>query len=308
MPFARTPRPSSYAAVADASHLPFWLDDARRPDALAPFSGIADTDLLVVGGGFSGLWTALLAKEADPTRDVLLIEGSRIGWAASGRNGGFCAASITHGFDNGLARWPEEIDTLVRLGRENLDELAATIERYGIDCSFERTGDIALATDPHHLEGFEEVPSLSSEHGEKIEVLDREQVAELVRSPRYLGGVLDRDGVALVNPARLAWGLRDACLSLGVRIHEHTRALDFGDTAGATVENGITHEWNHGIGEIISAVLAAGLELTAFEEHDSVPWDAQPGQMTDLGGGEYRLTDRPERLPHTYTLQARRTR
>jgi SAM-dependent methyltransferase len=68
----------------------------------------------------------------------------------------------------------------------------------------------------------------------------------------------------------------------------------------------VTHEWNHGIGEIVSAVLAAGLELTAFEEHDSVPWDALPGQMTEIGGGEYRLTDRPERLPHTYTLQARR--
>ena len=68
----------------------------------------------------------------------------------------------------------------------------------------------------------------------------------------------------------------------------------------------VTHEWNHGIGEIVSAVLAAGLELTALEEHDSVPWDALPGQMTDIGGGEFRLTDRPERVPHTYTLQARR--
>jgi SAM-dependent methyltransferase len=68
----------------------------------------------------------------------------------------------------------------------------------------------------------------------------------------------------------------------------------------------VTHEWNHGLGEIVSAVLAAGLELTALEEHDSVPWDALPGQMTDVGGGEYRLTDRPERVPHTYTLQARR--
>jgi hypothetical protein len=95
VPFARTPRPSSYAAVADASHLPFWLDDPRRPDALEPLSGTAETDLLVVGGGFSGLWAALLAKEADPRRDVLLLEGGRIGWAASGRNGGFCAASTT---------------------------------------------------------------------------------------------------------------------------------------------------------------------------------------------------------------------
>jgi SAM-dependent methyltransferase len=68
----------------------------------------------------------------------------------------------------------------------------------------------------------------------------------------------------------------------------------------------ITHEWNHGIGEIIGAVFAAGLQLTAFEEHDSVPWDAFPGFMDDIGGGEFRLTDRPERLPHSYTLQARK--
>ena len=63
----------------------------------------------------------------------------------------------------------------------------------------------------------------------------------------------------------------------------------------------VTHEWNHGIGEIITAVLDAGLELTAFEEHDSVPWDALPGWMTDIGRGEFRLTDRPERLRRTAT-------
>jgi SAM-dependent methyltransferase len=70
----------------------------------------------------------------------------------------------------------------------------------------------------------------------------------------------------------------------------------------------VTHEWNHGLGEIVSAVLDAGLELTALEEHDSVPWNALPGQMTEIGGGEFRLSERPERLPHTYTLQARRLR
>jgi SAM-dependent methyltransferase len=69
----------------------------------------------------------------------------------------------------------------------------------------------------------------------------------------------------------------------------------------------VTHEWNHGLGEIVTALFEAGLELTALEEHDSVPWDAMPGQMTPIGGGEFRLSDRPERLPHSYTLQARRT-
>lgn len=235
MPFARTPRPSSYAAVADASPVPFWLDDPRRPEPLAPLSGSTTADLLVVGGGFSGLWTALQAKEADPARDVLLVEGGRIGWAASGRNGGFCEASITHGFENGWSRWPEEIDTLIRLGEENLDGLEATLSRYGIDCSFERVGNLSLATSPHHLDELEEGAALMREHGVQAQALDAEATRALVDSPMAIGGFSITSGSALVNPARLAWGLRNACLSLGVRIHEGTRATGFADSAGAGV-------------------------------------------------------------------------
>ena len=72
----------------------------------------------------------------------------------------------------------------------------------------------------------------------------------------------------------------------------------------AVFEVNLTHSWNHGLGEIITAVMDAGMEITAFEEHDSVPWVALPDQMEKIGGGEYRLTDRPWRLPHSYTLQA----
>ena len=72
----------------------------------------------------------------------------------------------------------------------------------------------------------------------------------------------------------------------------------------AVFTHNVSHEWNHGLGEIVSALLAEGLELTMLEEHDSVPWNALPGQMTEIGGGEFRLTDHPERLPHSYTLQA----
>ena len=65
-----------------------------------------------------------------------------------------------------------------------------------------------------------------------------------------------------------------------------------------------TYEWNHGLGEIVTALLDAGLQLTMLAEHDSVPWDALPGLMDALPDGEFRLQDRPERLPHSYTLQA----
>jgi SAM-dependent methyltransferase len=72
----------------------------------------------------------------------------------------------------------------------------------------------------------------------------------------------------------------------------------------ATFEHNVTHTWNHGLGEIVTALLGHGMQITALVEHDTVPWLAVDGQMELVGGGEYRLADRPERLPHTYTLQA----
>lgn len=71
-------------------------------------------------------------------------------------------------------------------------------------------------------------------------------------------------------------------------------------------QHNVTHEWNHGLGEIVTALLDVGMEITMLVEHDSVPWEALPGQMEMLQDGEWRLADRPWRLPHTYTLQARR--
>ena len=82
------------------------------------------------------------------------------------------------------------------------------------------------------------------------------------------------------------------------------------DEAGTYVQtdvefvHNLTHEWNHGLGEIMTALIDAGLSITAFEEHDSVPWEALPGQMERVELGEWRLADRPWRLPHSYTLQA----
>jgi len=84
------------------------------------------------------------------------------------------------------------------------------------------------------------------------------------------------------------------------------------DEPGTYVETSVAfahnliHSWNHGLGEIVTALLSAGMEITSLEEHISVPWEALPGQMEQLNGGEWRLRDRPNRVPHTYTLQARR--
>ncbi|MFG2227115.1 NAD(P)/FAD-dependent oxidoreductase [Streptomyces sp. NPDC048644] len=211
-------------ALADATPAPFWLDDPDRPAALPALVGDEQCDLLVVGGGYSGLWTALLAKERDPQRDVVLIEGAEIGWAASGRNGGFCAASLTHGLGNGLARWPGELARLEELGSRNLDAIEEAVTRYGIDCAFERTGEIDIATEPHQVAELKEAADDAARLGlDRHTFLDRDALRAEVDSPTFRAGLWDRDGVAMLNPARLAWGLKRACLGLGVRIYERTR-------------------------------------------------------------------------------------
>ena len=69
-------------------------------------------------------------------------------------------------------------------------------------------------------------------------------------------------------------------------------------------EHTVSYSWNRGLGEIVTALLYEGMELTGLTEHDSVPWEALPGKMEQIGGGEWRLADRPWRVPHSYTLQA----
>lgn len=225
---AAMPHPSGASpvhALADAAPTPFWLDDPARPDALPALTGDETCDLLVVGGGYSGLWTALIAKERDPERDVVLVEGAEIGWAASGRNGGFCAASLTHGLGNGMARWPGELATLEKLGIRNLDAIGDAVARYGIDCDFERTGEIDIATEPHQVAELQEAAEDAAGLGlDRHTFLDEDALRAEVDSPTFRAGLWDRDGVAMLHPARLAWGLKQACLDLGVRIYERTRA------------------------------------------------------------------------------------
>ncbi|MEV3952451.1 FAD-dependent oxidoreductase, partial [Streptomyces halstedii] len=192
------------ASLSGARPLSYWLDDPAKPEALPALTGDAVCDLLVVGGGYSGLWTALLAKERDPGREVVLIEAREAGWAASGRNGGFCAASLTHGTANGLERWPGEIAKLEELGARNLDGIEEAVARHGIDCDFERTGEIVAATRPHELADLRAWHRRTEELGLGTpEFLDREQVRAEVDSPAFLGGLFDRRGVAMLHPAKL---------------------------------------------------------------------------------------------------------
>jgi glycine/D-amino acid oxidase-like deaminating enzyme len=213
-----------------AGDVPLWLDDAGRPDPRPALDADLTVDLAVVGGGLSGVWTALQAIEAaGGARSVALLEAGTLAWAASGRNGGFCSSSLTHGLANGLARWPKEMPQLLRMGAANLDEIEQTIARLGIDCDFTRRGEVTVAVAGWQVEELREVHRAALELGEKSEFLDTEQVRAVAGSPTYLAGTRDPDGTAVLNPARLVWGLAAAAERLGVAVHEHTRVTGVRD-------------------------------------------------------------------------------
>ncbi len=214
-------------AIADADPYPYWYDDADEPDSNPTLVRTESCDLCIVGGGYTGLWTAIIAKERDPSRDVILIDAHEVGSAASGRNGGFMDSSLTHGVANAQQRFPNEVNVLEELGLQNLNEIESAIRRYNIDCDYERTGAIDVATSSHPAsylaelrDDYQQLRSL----GQSVEWLDQETLRSQVHSPTYSGGLWRKDRAALVDPARLAWGLKTAAESLGVRIYEDSKA------------------------------------------------------------------------------------
>lgn len=224
-------------AYAEALPEPFWLDRPDRPAERPPLEGKLDADLVIVGAGLTGLWAALIAAETDPGRKIVLVEAGRIADGASGRNGGFWSASLTHGLANGQARFPEEMETIERLALESFEAGAASLEAHAIDADFERSGHVSVALAEHELGWLREEATEYRRFGHEVELLDGERMRAEVDSPLYLGGMWDRTGAAMVDPAKLCWGIAAAAERLGVEIHEAT-AVSSLESADGTVRVG----------------------------------------------------------------------
>ena len=166
---------------------------------------------------------------------MVLLEGERIAFGASGRNGGFLDASLTHGIENGVARWPDEMPELERLGRENFAAIKETIARHGIDAGFEENGELSFATEPYQVEYIAEAVETARSFGWEAEALDAEAARAQVNSPTYHGAVAMAQGCALVDPARLAWGLARAASSAGAAVHEGSPVLSLHTDGDAVV-------------------------------------------------------------------------
>jgi glycine/D-amino acid oxidase-like deaminating enzyme len=298
-PWPRTdPTAEQRAAYADAEPRSFWLDTLAPRPAHEPLSEIVDADLCV-GGGYTGLWAALRAKIETPDRDIVLLESTRCGAGASGRNGGFLQASLTHGLSNGIARFPDEIEQLEALGLRNFDALRRDLQRHQIDCDYEATGDLTVALAPHELAELPDEIELLRRFGHDVALLDGDELRAELNSPTYLGGIQDRTGSALVDPGRLADGLRAAVDRAGVRICEFSPARALRPAPGGvavSTEAGVVNARRvllatsayapllRAVGRYIAPVYDYALmtEPLSRAQQGSIGWGARQG-VSDMG-------------------------
>ena len=235
-------------ARADPS-ISYWLSASPAPPPRPTLDGDVVADVAIIGAGFTGLWTARALTDTDPALRVLVLEQESVGFGASGRNGGFCSSSLTHGLANGIRHFPDELPILEREGVANLAALIAFTRDHAIDCDLEETGTLTVADQPHQVDEFRAWVHEAAEWGEHVVFLDRDAVQAEVHSPLWQAGLLgspDRD--VMLDPAKLVRGLARVCEERGVVIHERSPVRAVERRAGGvrvTVAGGATVDAEH---------------------------------------------------------------
>ena len=232
------PGPAQAGRSADARSLSLWLDqvsaDGDRLTRRPPLAGDTECDVVVVGAGLTGLWTAYYLSEADPELRVLVVERELAGFGASGRNGGWCSALFPasaaavareHGAPAARALRAVMRDTVVEVGG------VAAFEE--IDCDFSYGGTITLARSPAQLERARTAASEAAQWGDDVTLMDPTAARERLGATRVYGATYTSD-CARIQPARLARGLARVLEARGVTIAEGTTALRLSPRAVVT--------------------------------------------------------------------------
>jgi len=219
----------------------WWMEEARaamQPEPQPPLAGATTADVVILGGGYTGLWTAWFLKERDPGRDVMVLEGDELcGNGPSGRNGGFCSGMWED--LEALVRFFGEADAVrvAEAAQRSVDEIERWLYANGVDAWFTRSGHLTIATSPAQDDAWASLVAVAGRLGvgDRFVGLDAYDVQQRCRSPVFRTGLLQPDNATL-QPARLVLGLRAALLERGVRIHESSPVVRFREGPPVEVE------------------------------------------------------------------------
>ncbi len=200
----------------------FWL--SRLPAReVTPLAGSADGDIVVIGAGLTGLWTAIFLRQLAPERHVAVVEQGVAAYGASGRNAGMLSETVDHSHALAIQHFGlEEARRLARLGESNVSGLLGFTAERGIECDWEPTGRLMVALTQAQLEDARRSVEVAAEVGvDCFRLLSEEEVRAEVHSPLYRGGVaVNRGGI--LDPAKFTDGLRQEAVRLGVTVYERS--------------------------------------------------------------------------------------
>ena len=230
----------------------FWFEAAglEHQEINAPLKGAHKADIVIIGGGFTGLSAAYNLSRRFPQKKIVLLEGACCGYGASGRNGGFCDAGVP-----GLMDYVDEVGP--ELGREAFDatlygirQIKELISKHGVRCDFEENGMLEAAMDEEQAKGLEHHYKKYKSLGLEATLIHGKDLEAEIKSPRYIAGMKFPYG-AILNPAKLARGMKPVIEESGVEVRERTIVM--------RVTPGRVNRVETEMGEVSAPILVLGL-------------------------------------------------
>jgi glycine/D-amino acid oxidase-like deaminating enzyme len=219
----------------------FWFNsvDLYHQPVNAPLTSSINSDIAIIGGGFTGLASAYHLRQEFPNKRIVLLESAYCGYGASGRNGGQAIPMHPLGFSIFKEKGAEAAKKFYDLNSQGLSLIKELVGKHGISCDLEESGIMMLAMSEQDLAGMEETDQAARAMGINSRVLDRKEIQREIRSDRY-HGALNLPYGAIINPAKLARGMKKAVESMGVEVFERTRVIsvDPGPTVRINTEEG----------------------------------------------------------------------
>ena len=202
----------------------YWLATRRDHKPSPRLEGNCETDIAIIGAGFTGLWTAHFLKQLEPKLEIVVLEQGVAGYGGSGRNAGQVSSTIDHSHKLAIAHFGiDEARRMTRVGLQNIEELQQFIREHAIDCDFERSGQLAVALTPAQVNDAHDLVAAAEQLGvAAVRFLSQEETRAELNSPLSFAGVSD-PGWGIVNPVKLVDGLQREAERLGVKFFERTR-------------------------------------------------------------------------------------
>ena len=247
----------------------YWLDTAKPAGDFRQAALPDAVDVVVVGGGLTGLSTALhLARRG---ASVAVLEAHTLGWGASGRNGGMATTGLAIGFPKAVKRYgPETASRMFLAYNDAIDTVEDVVRTEGIDCDFERVGKLTLACKPSHFDGFQSTAELIRRHtGQQVSLVSRDDLRAEIGSDYYHGAMVDPLGAG-VHVGKLVAGMAGAAAQQGASLHEDCEVVSL-DRLGGTRHRVRTSQGELEAGNVVVATSGYSGKLMPWLRRRIVP-------------------------------------